>query len=314
MTRVVALGGGHGLAATLSALRRITPHITAIVTVADDGGSSGRLRSEFGVMPPGDLRMALAALCSDDVWGRSWADAVQYRFPGEGEVGGHSLGNLMLSALWDVTGDVVAGLDRMGALLKIIGRVLPMSSEPLTIQAEVRHEGQVSTVVGQVAVATTQGRVLSVQLSPQNPPATQAALDAISDADWIILGPGSWYSSVLPHLLVPAQVGALLSSSAKRILIMNLDAGQNSGIPEGEPGEAIGLTASEHLALLSAHAPDLHFDVVIVDPQSLPHSAELAARLATEGSQLIVADVATGDSLLQHDPEKLAALFSKIFS
>ena len=111
MTRVVALGGGHGLAATLSALRRITPHITAIVTVADDGGSSGRLRSEFGVMPPGDLRMALAALCSDDVWGRSWADAVQYRFPGEGEVGGHSLGNLMLSALWDVTGDVVDGLD-----------------------------------------------------------------------------------------------------------------------------------------------------------------------------------------------------------
>ncbi len=314
MTRVVALGGGHGLAATLSALRRITPEITAIVTVADDGGSSGRLRAELGVMPPGDLRMALAALCSDDVWGRSWADAVQYRFPGEGEVGGHSLGNLMLSALWDVNGDVVAGLDRMGALLKIIGRVLPMSAEPLTIQAEVAHEGRVRTVVGQVAVATTRGRVLSIELTPTNPPATQAALAAISDAEWIILGPGSWYSSVLPHLLVPAQLDALLSSPAKRALVMNLDAGQKSGVPLGEPGEAIGLTAVEHLELLSAHAPELHFDVVIVDPQSQPASTELAEYLAAQGSRLIVADVASGPGSLQHDPEKLAALFSKIFS
>jgi uncharacterized cofD-like protein len=318
MTRVVALGGGHGLAATLSALRRITPHITAIVTVADDGGSSGRLRSEFGVMPPGDLRMALAALCSDDAWGRSWAEAVQYRFPdrfpGEGEVGGHNLGNLMLSALWDVTGDVVAGLDRMGALLRIVGRVLPMSAEPLTIEAQVLDEGVVRTVVGQVSVATTHGRVLSVELTPKNPPATEAALTAIGDAEWIILGPGSWYSSVLPHLLVPAQLDALLLSQAKRVLVMNLDAGQNSGVPIGEPGEAIGLTAVEHLELLSAHAPELRFDFVIVDPQSLPHSGDLAAFLAARGSQLILSDVAMGAGSLQHDPAKLALLLAKIFS
>jgi len=315
MTRVVALGGGHGLAATLSALRRISTDITAIVTVADDGGSSGRLRSEFGVMPPGDLRMALAALCSDDAWGRSWAEAVQYRFPpGEGEVGGHNLGNLMLSALWDVTGDVVNGLDRMGELLRIVGRVLPMSAEPLTIQAQVVHDGVVRTVVGQVAVATTHGRVLSVELAPKNPPATEAAVAAIGAAEWIILGPGSWYSSVLPHLLVPAQLEALLASRAKRVLVMNLDAGQNSGVPIGEPGEAIGLTAVEHLALLSAHAPELRFDFVIVDPQSLPRSEDLAAFLEARGSQLILSDVAMGIGSLQHDPRKLAHLLAKIFS
>ena len=133
--KVVALGGGHGLAATLTALRQFTSEITAIVTVADNGGSSGRLRQEFPIMPPGDLRMALAALCGDDDWGRSWAEIMQYRFTSEGELNGHPVGNLLLAALWDRDGDTVAGLDRVGSLLKVIGRVLPMADQPLDIEA-----------------------------------------------------------------------------------------------------------------------------------------------------------------------------------
>lgn len=122
--KVVCLGGGHGLAATLGAIRSLTKEVTAIVTVADNGGSSGRLRAEFNSLPPGDLRMALAALCADDDWGKSWADILQYRFTSEGALNNHAIGNLLLAALWDRDSDPVVGLDRVGQLLKVVGRVL----------------------------------------------------------------------------------------------------------------------------------------------------------------------------------------------
>ena len=134
---VAALGGGHGLAATLTALRYVTDEVTAIVTVADDGGSSGRLRDEFGVLPPGDLRMALAALCSESEWGQTWRDVLQHRFAGDGPLGGHALGNLLIVALWELHDDPVAGLDLVGRLLQAQGRVLPMAAVPLTIEADV---------------------------------------------------------------------------------------------------------------------------------------------------------------------------------
>ena len=139
MTRpaVVALGGGHGLAASLAALRLITDRITAVVTVADDGGSSGRLRDEFGVLPPGDLRMALAALCDDTAWGHQWRDVLQHRFAGEGQLGGHAVGNLLIVSLWDLLGDTVGGLDLVGRLLNASGRVLPMAAVQLNIEASV---------------------------------------------------------------------------------------------------------------------------------------------------------------------------------
>ena len=142
--KVVALGGGHGLAATLRALRTVTDALTAIVGVADDGGSSGRLRAEFGVPPPGDLRMALAALCGDDDWGRTWEQVISHRFGGEGSLAGHSVGNLLITALWEQTQDTVTGLDWVGALLESRGRVLPCTTVPLTIVAEVLgHDGVV---------------------------------------------------------------------------------------------------------------------------------------------------------------------------
>ena len=222
--RVVALGGGHGLAATLSALRGITSDITAIVTVADNGGSSGRLREEFSIYPPGDLRMALAALCSDDEWGRSWAQIMQYRFTSEGPLNGHAVGNLLLAALWDRDEDTVAGLDRVGALLKVVGRVLPMAAEPLDIEAVFENSIGTQIVRGQAEVATTKGKLKTLRIIPEVPAAQPEALTAIKEAEWITMGPGSWFSSVIPHLLVPMQLDALERTKAKKILMIMPDA------------------------------------------------------------------------------------------
>ena len=211
--RIVALGGGHGLYATLSAARRITPHVTAIVTVADDGGSSGRLRSELDVVPPGDLRMALAALASDSPHGRLWATIIQHRFGGSGALAGHPIGNLMLAGLSEVLADPVAALDELGRILGVKGRVLPMCPTGLSIEADVvglEADPRVSRAIrGQVAIATTVGKVRRVRLLPSDPPATRQAIDAIMNADLVVLGPGSWFTSVIPHVLVPELAAAL---------------------------------------------------------------------------------------------------------
>src|SRR5919197_1836474 len=162
--RVVALGGGHGLAASLSALRRLTRNVTGVVTVADDGGSSGRLRRELGALPPGDLRMALAALAGPDPTGRTWAALLQHRFGGTGALAGHPVGNLMITGLAEVLGDPVAALDETGRLVGAVGRVPPMSTIPLEIAADVvgldeDDPHRMHRIRGQVAVATTPGRV-----------------------------------------------------------------------------------------------------------------------------------------------------------
>jgi len=166
--RVVALGGGHGLAATLRSLRKLTTNLTAIVTVADNGGSSGRLREEFNSLPPGDLRMALAALCADDEWGRSWAEIMQYRFTSAGNLNGHALGNLLLTALWDRDGDPVQGLDRVGQLLKVVGRVLPMALEPLDIEGVFKTWEGTHVVRGQKEVAVAKGNLENLRLIPKS--------------------------------------------------------------------------------------------------------------------------------------------------
>ena len=171
--RIVALGGGHGLYATLSAARRLTPHVTAVVTVADDGGSSGRLRSELDVVPPGDLRMALAALASDSPHGRLWATVMQHRFGGSGALSGHPIGNLLLAGLNEVLADPVAALDELGRILGVRGRVLPMCPIALQIEADVSgletDPRMFRAIRGQVAIATTPGKVRRVRLLPGDP-------------------------------------------------------------------------------------------------------------------------------------------------
>jgi len=305
--KVVALGGGHGLAATLTALRSFTSNITAIVTVADNGGSSGRLRQEFPILPPGDLRMALAALCSDDEWGRSWAEIMQYRFTSDGDLNGHAVGNLLLAALWDRDEDTVAGLDRVGALLKVIGRVLPMATNPLDIEATFENSIGTKIVQGQAEVATTKGRLKSLRIIPENPKAYPEALSAIADAQWITMGPGSWFSSVIPHLLVPAQRDAIISSKAKKILLLNLDTSDKSA------GEYAGYSPIEHLQILSTYAPGLHFDCVVID-QSSDGQSQLREHLSTLGSELVIADLRSDGAPLHHDVKKLGQLFAHIDS
>jgi uncharacterized cofD-like protein len=302
---VVAFGGGHGMHACLSALRRVTDRVTAVVTVADDGGSSGRIRQELEVLPPGDLRMALAALCGDDEWGRTWAGALQHRFSGTGELAGHALGNLLIVALWEQLQDPVGALDLVGRLLGARGRVLPMSAVPLHIEATVRgadpgKPDEVSVVHGQHALAKTPGEVLSVRLLPDSPPAVPEAVAAIREADWAILGPGSWFTSVLPHLLVPELADALTTTSARRLLVLNL-------VPQ--EGETDGYTAADHVEVLAAHAPALRLDAVLVDPSSIrcrDDAEQLAKAASVLGARVFTAEVAADGGLPYHDPERLA--------
>jgi uncharacterized cofD-like protein len=303
---VVALGGGHGLANALKALRRVTARPTAVVTVADDGGSSGRLRRELGVLPPGDLRMALAALCGDDDWGRTWSEVVQHRFRSEGELHEHSVGNLLIVALWELLDDSVVGLDWVARLLGVEGRVLPMSVVPLDIEAQVEvGDGRVEQVRGQVAVASTSGRVRSVSLLPPEPPACPEALAAVRAADWVVLGPGSWFTSVLPHLLVPDLAAALQGTKARRVLVLNL---------RTQPGETDGFTPESHLEVIAQHAPGLELDVVLADTDVVSDRPALEAAAAAMGAKLVLAPLARADHPDQHDPDRMAEAFRDLFS
>ncbi|HET9650338.1 MAG TPA: uridine diphosphate-N-acetylglucosamine-binding protein YvcK [Microlunatus sp.] len=308
LPKVVAFGGGHGLYASLSALRRITDHLTAIVTVADDGGSSGRLRAEFNCLPPGDLRMALAALCGDDESGRTWADVLQSRFGGDGALAGHAIGNLLIAGLWQRLGDPVAGLEMVARLLGAKGRVLPMSAVPLEILAEVigldpLSPDEVSMIRGQAAVAKTQAEVRSVHLIPEDPPTVPQAIEAIDVADWIILGPGSWFTSVIPHLLVPGLAAAIHRTSARRVLTLNLE----------PAGETAGFTAARHIELLAEHAPDLRLDVVLADEDFAANDPHLDSYAASMGAKLIVADLAARDGSPRHDILRLASAYAEVF-
>jgi uncharacterized cofD-like protein len=305
--RVVCLGGGHGLAATLAAVRKLTSEITAIVTVADNGGSSGRLRQEFPIFPPGDLRMALAALCADDEWGRSWADILQYRFTSDGALNGHAVGNLLLAALWDRDEDPVVGLDRVAALLKVVGRVLPMAATPLHIEATFENVGVLQKVQGQVQVATAAGKLKSLHLVPVNPTALPVALKAIEQAEWITVGPGSWFSSVLPHFLVTEQREALDRSSAKKIIILNLDSHLDA-----QADEFAGNTPVEHLEMLRTYAPTMKIDHVLIDDAELEDGHRLQRLVESFGGSLHVANLRQSPGSLHHDVKKLISALSHI--
>ncbi|UKA57106.1 gluconeogenesis factor YvcK family protein [Arthrobacter sp. FW306-2-2C-D06B] len=309
---VVALGGGHGLSASLSALRLLTSELTAIVTVADDGGSSGRLREEYGVLPPGDLRMALSALCDDTDWGRTWRDVMQHRFKTpsgrQGSLDDHAMGNLLIVTLWELLGDAVAGLKWAGALLGARGQVLPMSTQPLNIEGDVRvplpgggYEFQV--VKGQAKCAVA-GSLENVRLLPEDARACIEALTAIELADWIILGPGSWYTSVLPHLLLPEMRQALCDTPAKRCLTMNLAM---------DTKETSGMSASDHLDALRHYAPEFSVDVVLADPTSISDLKDFERAAGMIGAEVVLGKVGASSRRPVHDPLRLASAYHDIF-
>ena len=307
---MVALGGGHGLATSLRALTEVTPELTAVVTVADDGGSSGRLREELDLLPPGDLRMALCALAGGDTWSTTWQQLLQHRFPGQGPLAGHAVGNLLLAGLAETAGGMVEALDLVGRLVGARGRVLPASCVPLQIVAQVlgldpQDRGSVRTVVGQVAVATTLGGVIALQLEPADPPACKEAVQAVLDADVVVLGPGSWFTSVLPHLLVPELREALVTTPALRVVVLNLAA---------QAGETAGFTPEAYLDVLAAHASDLVPDIVLADQDAVLDSRGLMSAVEATGGHLVLAPVALGDGTPRHDPQRLATAYRQIMS
>ncbi|HWD02622.1 MAG TPA: uridine diphosphate-N-acetylglucosamine-binding protein YvcK [Amycolatopsis sp.] len=304
--RAVALGGGHGLHATLTALRRVTREVTAVVTVADDGGSSGRLRRELGLLPPGDLRQAFAAFAAED-GGALWAEVFQHRFGGDGALAGHAVGNLLLAGLFEVLGDPVAALDEASRLMGISGRVLPMSPEPLEIAAEVsgldsEDPDAVRRIRGQVAVASTPGQVHRISLHPsarqERPPrGCPEAIEAVLSADVVFLGPGSWFTSVLPHVLVPELHDALVRTTARKVVVLNL-------VPQ--PGETAGFSPERHLDVLFEHAPALRVDAVIADRDSVPDPARLRRAAQRLGGRAHLGAVADPVVEGRHDPDALA--------
>lgn len=303
---VVALGGGHGLAASLRALRQVTPHLTAIVGVSDDGGSSGRLREQFDVVPPGDLRMALAALCGDDTWGSTWARVLQHRFRSSGDLDGHALGNLLITALWQETGDVVEGLDWVAKLLDAQGRVLPLSTQPLDIVATVTDaNGTTREVQGQSKVAVVTDRIDSIRLIPEQPQACSVAIEAVLQADVLVLGPGSWFTSVLPHFHLPEMTRALHTSRAKRILVLNLTP---------QTGETSDYLPHDYLRDLVTTYPEFRVDAVIADSSHVPNIAELNQLAESIGAVTILADVVKNEPPFdRHDPKNLASAFRSAF-
>ena len=281
---MVALGGGHGLATSLRAARRYAGTITAIVSVADDGGSSGRLRQQLGIEAPGDLRRCLVALAGDE---RSvLARAFEHRFEA-GELEGHALGNILLAGLASATGDFRAALAEAGRLLDAVGRVLPATTMPVVLKGE----AATGSVEGQVNVAEA-GRLSAVSLVPPDAEAPPEALQAIAEADQIVIGPGSLFTSVLAVVVVPAIRDAIAASTATKVYVCNLGAKEK---------ETTGFDGAAHVGALMAHG--VVPDVVIGDPDGLP-PGDAPVRWVERA-------VARPDGLA-HDPARLAIALQEL--
>jgi uncharacterized cofD-like protein len=279
---VVALGGGHGLSTTLRAARLYAGDITAIVSVADDGGSSGRLRSAFGIPAPGDLRRCLVALADDSLW----TGLFEHRF-NAGELEGHAFGNLLIAALADFTGDFEVALHETGRLLGLEAQVFPATREPVVLKAEV--EGV--SVEGQVAVSNA-GRISGVSVIPPDARAPQGALDAIAAADQIVIGPGSLFTSVLAVAAVPAIGEAIARARGRKVYVCNL----RPQVPETE-----GYDVAGHLAALAAHG--LTVDVALCHPGALPMG---------DVDVVCVEEPVAVPDLTEHDPALLSGALSKL--
>lgn len=311
--RAVALGGGHGLHASLSALRLITTDLTAVVTVADDGGSSGRIRRELRVLPPGDLRMALAALAGDDPCHQEWAELLQHRLGGTGVLAGHPVGNLVLTGLLERAEDPIRALETLADLVGAVGRVLPMSPGPLDLVAEAdrfdpEDPQRTREIRGQSSIAATPGRVRSVRLLPQGAPACAAAVDAVRDADVVVLGPGSWFTSVIPHLLLRELGRALATTRAAVLVTLNL-------VPQA--GETDEYSPADLLRLLQAHAEPLGglpVYAVIADRHAVPDPKELSDCARAMGARLVLSRLAADDSAERHDPTRLSAAYRQVLA
>ena len=301
---ITVVGGGHGLSVLLRGIKQATTNVTAVVTVADDGGSSGRLREELGMIPPGDLRNCLVALADTEPL---MEKLFQHRFEGDSQLSGHSFGNLFIAAMAQVTGDVETALKESSKVLAVKGRVLPASKEFVRLDA-IMEDG--SIVCGESKIPEANKKIHRVKLFPEHVEAVQSSLDALRDAEAIVLGPGSLYTSIMPNLLVEGIGDALCRSRAVKIYICNVMT---------QPGETDGYTASMHVKAILDHAGRNAVDYVIVNSTPVPEDlkkkyAEAGAYpvivdedvLKALGVGVIKADLITNHDAIHHDPKKLA--------
>lgn len=300
---ITVVGGGHGLSVLLRGIKQATSNVTAVVTVADDGGSSGRLRQDLGMIPPGDLRNCLVALADTEPL---MEKLFQHRFEGSSELSGHSFGNLFIAAMTQVTGDVETALKESSKVLAVKGQVLPASKEFVRLDA-IMEDGTV--VCGESHIPEAHKRIHRVKLYPEHAEAVQSSLDAIRNAEAIVLGPGSLYTSVIPNLLVEGIGDAICRSKAVKIYICNVMT---------QPGETDGYTASMHVKAIMDHAGRNAVDYVIVNSTPVPEDlkqkyAETGAypvvvdddALNQLGVGIIKADLITSKDAIHHDPKKL---------
>jgi len=306
--RVVAIGGGHGLASLLRGLKEHTRNLTAVVTVADDGGSSGRLRESLGILPPGDIRNCLAALSNDEAM---LTQLFQYRFSGEPGLDGHSFGNLFITALSDITGSFEEAVAESGRVLSVSGRVLPSTLHNVKLVADIQLPDTANEVrvKGESNIPVVAGRVRRVWLEPNDAPAFPPALKALLNADLIVVGPGSLYTSLLPNLLVRDLMAAIHSSRAIKIFICNIAT---------QTGETDQYSCYDHVRALEEHIGEDLFDVVLCNEN---HSVPLPAgtewvradqRTLTD-SRAYCADLLDEDHPWRHDAGKLGETIMNLF-
>ncbi|WP_397539874.1 uridine diphosphate-N-acetylglucosamine-binding protein YvcK [Rummeliibacillus pycnus] len=305
-TRIVLIGGGTGLSTLLRGLKKFPVDLTAIVTVADDGGSSGRLRDDFAIPPPGDVRNVIAALSEVEPLVE---EMFQYRFKGKEELGGHSLGNLMLTALTEITGDFSHAIREMSRVLNVHGKVLPAANQRITLMAEL-IDGTI--VKGESKIPTFNTRIKRVYLSPPDVLPLQEAVNAIENADIIIIGPGSLYTSILPNLLVEGIKKAVLKSKGHKIYICNLMT---------QSGETSNYTAGDHVQALYDHVGKNFIQTILINDEEVPKAIREAyikesaepvqfdvERLESMGLEVVKKDIANiHDGVVRHETNRVAA-------
>lgn len=306
--RVVAIGGGHGLSTLLRGLKAHTRNLTAVVTVADDGGSSGRLRESLGILPPGDIRNCLAALSNDEAL---LTQLFQYRFSGAPELEGHSFGNLFISALTEITGSFEEAIAESGRALSVSGRVLPSTLHDVRLVADVRlpHVVNEIRVAGESKIPEMAGRVRRVWLEPNNPPAFPPVLQSILGADLIVIGPGSLYTSLLPNLLVPDLLAAIHASRAIKVFVCNIAT---------QAGETDSYSCYDHARAVEEHIGEDLFDVVLCnenyegDPGDNSQWVRADEKTMTD-SRSYCADLIDDEHPWRHNSVKLAQVLMDLF-
>ncbi len=306
--RIAAIGGGHGLSTLLRGLKAHTSNLTAIVTVADDGGSSGRLRETLGILPPGDIRNCLAALSNDE---DMLTQLFQYRFSGSSDLEGHSFGNLFITALADITGSFETAVSESGRVLSVNGRVLPstLHNVKLVASMQVPHSLNEIRVEGESKIPEMAGRVRRVWLEPDNAPAFPPVIKSILNADIVVVGPGSLYTSLLPNLLVQDLLAAMRVTRAIKIYVCNIAT---------QSGETDAYTCYDHLRALEGHVGEDLFDVILCNNN---YAGEIDAssqwvradEKTLSDSRTYSTDLVDDGHPWRHDPHKLSQIILNIF-